>query len=463
MALKTDNWGQRLRDGRLPAMVYALAGLAALLLPVLLLHFRMGLVISLVVGLWGLALVTARPYAGLLIFLGLLYLRPEEYFPAIAGARATLLVSLLALFAWVTNAFLCRERFLLNLPSVFCFLGFCAVAVGSTLLCGGWVTDVALDMLKLLVLFILIVHLVDTAPRLRMATGALLLFTAILGARTLWNYYHGNALLHGETLRALATGIFGDPNDLALAMAMAMPLALCGIFGGRWRTRLWCSGAVAVLIWTIYVTDSRGGMLALMTALFFYFRRRLGRWGTILGATAILLLLAAGPSRMADLSAQERSAQGRVIAWEAGLRMLQSSPIWGVGKGQFTEHHRLTAHNSLMLCMAELGLVGTFFWLGLFYFVFRDTRRAAGRPSGAVLSTALQISLATFMVGGFFLSRTYTPPLYVYLALAVAAARVEGGWETPTDAAARPIDWLAIAALTLGTVPLMKLLVRLWG
>ena len=36
-----------------------------------------------------------------------------------------------------------------------------------------------------------------------------------------------------------------------------------------------------------------------------------------------------------------------------------------------------------------------------------------------------QVSLVTFAVGGFFLSRTYTAPLYVYLSLAVAAAQIE--------------------------------------
>src|SRR5262249_54778872 len=157
-----------------------------------------------------------------------------------------------------------------------------------------------------------------------------------------------------------------------LAMAMATPMALGAVMGiGRWWTRLWNLAVVPVLVWTIFLTDSRGGMLALAAAVFLLVRRRLGRIGIILGAVAALGFVAFGPSRMSQMSADEESAHGRVVAWQAGLEMIQSSPVWGVGEDQFVEHHNLTAHNSLVLCLAELGLLGTMFWIGLFYFALR--------------------------------------------------------------------------------------------
>src|SRR6202035_4664194 len=131
----------------------------------------------------------------------------------------------------------------------------------------------------------LVVHLVNTEARLRTAGGAVLLFTAIVGARTIWQYQHGEALVQSDgEVGALATGIFSDPNDLALAMAMALPLALGAVLGKtRAWTRLWSLATIPVLIWTIFVTNSRGGMLALGAAVFLFFGKKLGRVGIIVG------------------------------------------------------------------------------------------------------------------------------------------------------------------------------------
>jgi putative inorganic carbon (hco3(-)) transporter len=479
--LEDRRW-QRFRDALPPRAAFWLIVLVAGLIPLLLLQLPMMWVIGGVVGLLGLALVIASPFFGLLLFLGLLYLRPEENFPELAGARMALIISSTACLAWMINACLCRERFRFHLPAVLCFFGFLTIAVGSTAISASdTLTETIMELLKLLILFVLIVHLVNTPSRLRVVLGALVLFTTILGIRTIGQYMNGEALVTSEgDVRALSTGIFGDPNDLALAMAMAVPLALGAILGqvSAW-TRVWNMASVPILIWCIFVTNSRGGMLALATGVFLYFGKRLGRWGMIVGGLAVFLMFALGPSRMSQMSSDEESAQGRVEAWEAGMEMLKSQPIWGVGKGQFIENHWRTAHNSLVLCLGELGLAGTFLWLGLFYFAFRDTRRAAeelplppatGPPARPVArlkmactSLTLQACLSAFAMGGFWLSRTYTVPLYVYLAMAIAASRVEWPSERGEMPGATGRDWLAIAGITVAGVILIHLLIRLWS
>jgi putative inorganic carbon (HCO3(-)) transporter len=477
----SDTRWQRFRDALPPWTALALIALVTTLIPVLLLHYPMVWIIGGVLGLLGLGLVTAFPFFGLLLFLGLLYLRPEESYPDLAGARMALMISSTACFAWAINACLCRQRFRFHLPAVYCFLGFLMVAIGSTTLSdSGSLAETVIELAKLLTLFVLIVHLVNTPARLRIAVGALVLFTAILGARTIWEYQNGQAMYTSAgDVRALATGIFGDPNDLALAMAMAIPLALGAAFGKvGWWTRLWNLTAAPVMVWTIFVTNSRGGMLALATGVLVFFGRRLGRRGAIVGAVAVLVLFAFGPSRLSQMSSDEESAQGRVIAWQAGMDMLNGSPIWGVGKGQFIEHHRRTAHNSLVLCLAELGFAGAMLWIGLFYFAFRDTRRAAEEPvaieeSGfgrhkrwrlnlASHSLMVQASLCAFIIGGFFLSRTYTTPLYVYLGLAIAASRVEWPSSRGEMPGATGRDWLSITGLTVAGFIVLHLLIRLW-
>jgi putative inorganic carbon (HCO3(-)) transporter len=489
-----DSLVRRVQDALPPWGVCALAALIGLIIPELLLRYQMPLVVGAFVGLMGFLLIVTCPYMGLLTFLGLLYLRPEELFPQLEGVRMTLTVSLVSLFAWVTGALLKRERFLLDLPIVRCCFLFAVVAIASTAINVsdfGTVSEVALDMIKLVILFVLVIHLVDSEARLRMAISTILLFTAILGARTIWQYANGEAAVMSDgEMRALGTGIFGDPNDLALAMAMALPFALDMVFTkGRVWPRLWSLATVPILTWTIFVTDSRGGMLALGASIYMFFGRRLGRVGTIVGAVAVLALFTFGPSRMSQMSADEESAQGRVQAWEAGLEMLKSSPLWGVGKEQFIEHHYLTAHNSFVLCMGELGLIGTGLWVGLFYFSIRDGRRVAKAKANPAATggpvpdpllpipvkpekkawnirtypALMQMCLITFMVGGFFLSRTYTPPLYVYLGLAVAAARIEADRSGEPMPTSQGRDWRNIALITVAGWVVVNILVRVWS
>lgn len=91
---------------------------------------------------------------------------------------------------------------------------------------------------------------------------------------------------------------------------------------------------------------------------------------------------------------------------------------------QFTEHHVRTAHNTFMLQVAELGLVGLVLWLYIFYaglkITFLAIRRYRDREDGALAhgwARALLASLLTIGVGINFLSLSYHPVVWVYLAL----------------------------------------------
>ena len=121
--------------------------------------------------------------------------------------------------------------------------------------------------------------------------------------------------------------------------------------------------------------------------------------------------------------------------------MLQHQPIFGVGYGNFLNHHYLTAHNSFVLCFAELGLVGFFLWVGMLALGFTGVNQVVQRaPADSLeykLGVQLQASLVGFMTCAWFLSRTYQPGLYLLLALCAAVAwctrqrwaqSAEGNW-----------------------------------
>jgi hypothetical protein len=230
-------------------------------------------------------------------------------------------------------------------------------------------------------------------------------------------------------VRIRGLGLLHDPNDLALGLVMALPL-----LGAGWRHKAKINNLLlvllpsAVLIYGLFLTRSRGGALALGVLLCVAARRRFGRVAaTLLFAAVIASGVASNFASGRQVSLSDEAASGRVQAWMEGFEMLKAQPLIGVGYGQFLEHHNLTAHNSFVLCFAETGLIGYFFWLGLLVITYaqlhslkqlsneqpfdREIKGWAGR---------LQLSMIGFLAAAFFLSRTFVPMLYLLIGLGVA-------------------------------------------
>ena len=148
----------------------------------------------------------------------------------------------------------------------------------------------------------------------------------------------------------------------------------------------------------------------------------------------------------------------RIEAWYAGIQMLKTHPMFGVGYGSFTDFHwERTAHNSFVLCFSELGVFGFFAWIALLVLAFRELGEAVKRtPTGSLehrITSALRYSLIGFLTCAWFLSRTYQPELYLLLALCASAAYCARrtclkGDETITWA---PQPWIGTTALTMLT------------
>ena len=164
----------------------------------------------------------------------------------------------------------------------------------------------------------------------------------------------------------------------------------------------------------------------------------------------------AGPSRMNEMDSDEESAQGRIQAWAAGIEMLKMNPLSGVGFGQFTEYNELVAHNSFVHTFAELGLLGAFLLVGLFYSFFAGLRTVTGAlADDPRWARAVKSSGIGFVVCGWFLSRQYTPILYLLMGLgascaAVGASPPEDGWRSTRN----------VAVLTVSGVVLTYVAVR---
>lgn len=263
----------------------------------------------------------------------------------------------------------------------------------------------------------------------------------------------------GERVRFL--GKLEDPNELALVIAVGMPIAL-GFLARRRSASTTLGALVTVLLGSLAAvySQSRGGQLTLGVVLGTYFVRRFGLRGLLLGVALALPVLLFGGRDNADDSSMER-----LDCSYAGLDMFIHSPLFGVGHGLFTDHHLLTAHNSFVLAIAELGLPGYFLWTIILYLSIKTSvvalQRYAGGdvPGSEAASDWGMVLLAGWLgmlAGIFFLSFCYKEVLWIYIgfsgALYSVARRHDPDFEVK-------LTWRELALVVAGDV----ILIATWG
>ena len=332
------------------------------------------------------------------------------------------------------------------------------------------------DFSKTIIMYTLIANVVNSEKKFGVTIGLLTILTLILAIQGIMQHktgygWAGQPLLKGGRITWI--GIFNDPNDLALAFVIIVPFLLNAIFISPIRYKIISLPILGTLLYAIYLTNSRGGVLALLTAIFYYFFFYLKRKGhPILGIAIavffVAILFAHGPSRMKMLSVKEASAYGRIEAWYEGIQMLKSAPLFGVGYRMFTDYYFLTAHNSIMLCAAETGLIGLFFWVGLYYFCFKNLlnlQKAENESSEKIKNIkyyafALEAGLIGFLASAFFLSRTYITLPYIMIALVVALFNVgQERYKRPKNKII-PVDLRNIGLVSLGSLILIYVIMK---
>ncbi|MDQ3370004.1 MAG: O-antigen ligase family protein [Myxococcota bacterium] len=218
-------------------------------------------------------------------------------------------------------------------------------------------------------------------------------------------------------------GELQDPNEVSLAMTVGA-LSLLIAFARRKRNPISVFGCVAgigLVIATIVLSQSRGGLLSAMIVFGIYIVRRYGVWTMIPAAAAALPVLLFGGRGGASADV---STQLRYEAWAQGLQMFKSNPVFGVGAGQFSEHHYLTAHNAFVLPLAELGIIGLFLFVALVYVSVKSLiigiyrlQDVPGAEAAQVWGMALLASMAAMLFQINTLSFTYHSVLWIFLGL----------------------------------------------
>lgn len=254
------------------------------------------------------------------------------------------------------------------------------------------------------------------------------------------------------------TGTVGDPNLLAsvLVVGLTMSLAVAADQIRSAATRVLGAGAALLCLTAVIATVSRGGIVALVTAMVAAVILGGKRRPALAAGAATLAILTVGFFAAFASEAQvERittadGGTGRTDIWKVGWRMVEDEPIRGIGVGNFnisSVHYLLiepgalersefivdrpaVAHNLYLEILAELGVIGLALFLSIVGACVVMAARAAaaferiGEAGLAGIARAIAVGLCSTLAADFFLSAQFSKLLWLLLALGPAALAV---------------------------------------
>ncbi len=280
-----------------------------------------------------------------------------------------------------------------------------------------------------LILFFLMLNVIDSRKKFIITVWLIIFLVVILVPQGMYQLQHGYGWAgqpitydyHRDEYRINWIGIFNDPNDLALTFVIAIGFLIALLLGQTgFLTRLIALPFIGLLLYGIFLTNSRGGLLALIVTVYFYFVKRTNKlfWGSLIGGTLGFVVFTFGPSRAALFNIEEASAFNRIELWYQGILMMKANPLFGIGFKRFAQEMPHTAHNSEILARSELGILGLFYWKALIYISFKGLSIIQARDAELkTYALGLQSALVGFCAAAFFLSRTYIILPYLLFAL----------------------------------------------
>lgn len=284
-------------------------------------------------------------------------------------------------------------------------------------------------------LTILLWDILWTRSRVEAAMQAYLLGGYISIATTMGEFIQGHQARHWEK-RFAGSGF--DPNDIALLLAIGIPMAvyLARSRKGAPLLRFLNFLYPIATSFAIILSGSRGALVAAVPAYLFYLaalaRLKL-QWRV--AVAAVLLCAVVGATQLnlneplqrlgtVSNSASDDHFSGREDIWHAGWIVYGEHPFLGIGGGAFLSATRslnglgqpLIAHNTYLSVLTELGPVGFLVFAALIVTVIGS----ALRQPRLMQQTSL-LALLVWAIGVFALSWEFRSQTWFLFGLIVAA------------------------------------------
>ncbi len=363
------------------------------------------------------------------------------------------------------------------LRSVFAVSFYCIVCLASVFYAEDvWAAmPVAIETLKSGAIALIISVVLSNEKSFRLAIWSLLVVGIFLGLLSTYQYftgtydndYGGYALafvqnISGETNDYRLGGPVGDPNFYAQMMLVLVPLALDRLWNEKQKMlRLVAGVALGICSFTVLLTYSRGGFLAMMLVLalmMFMSKRGNLRYLLAVGVVALLLinflpseftvrlrtLTELFPSSDTNGPVRDYSFRGRTSEMIVALQMFADHPILGVGLGNYPVLYQQysqrlgievrsgarQAHSLYLEVASETGLLGLFSFSLLLWMIFRSIARASrllvqrGLTSLSNMIMAYGLGFSGYLIAALFIHSAYPRNFWVLAGIALCIPRV---------------------------------------
>ena len=405
----------------------------------------MGIVIALIIAIVLAIVILKKPYTGLFVVIFCEYTRIAMLYPDLGKIHFPRIMLVTLIIGFLNELFLTRNIKIFYYPQNLAQLGFLFV-MGLNVLFAYIATRAFTTFvvhLGIIVLYFTIIGLLDSSDKLRRFVQFFLLANVYLALIGLHKYF-----ILGRPLDYIGTGGFtGGSDNFALIINAAIPFAFFLFQTEKaHKKKIIYLLIFAILVTAVVCAFSRGGWvtligIAFLLALFSPYKVRAI---ALISIAAVIILLVIPPEFVEEfktISPETGTAINRFELWRAAVKMFLDHPILGVGLNGFSSVYGRfyipenpysagwrTVHSVYFQVIAEMGVLGTIFFVLIIYWIIKDIwmvqikLKAANMMESIPLgiSRAPLVSIVGYLLGGVFLSTLYFPPLYVIAALSVA-------------------------------------------
>ena len=166
----------------------------------------------------------------LYLFTLLLYMRPNDLIPALGTFPLAKIVAIIAPLAYIYAQYRLGKpviKWTIEVKMVIVMLLLAVIFTPFAASPGDSVATLNEVFIKTVIIFILIIGVVNTRERLRAIIKLTVLCGTWLAVFAIKSYATGNFTMKGDRIEGLVGGMFGNPNDLAAALACSTAAARC--------------------------------------------------------------------------------------------------------------------------------------------------------------------------------------------------------------------------------------------
>lgn len=384
-------------------------------------------------------------FAGVFLFCGLYFFRPEDYWIALAPIPLAKVAGVLTGIGLLFTLLVEKAKLPTEGKVLLGLLAYLTVCIPFSYWPGGSVEVVLQVFAKTVMIAIAAMVCITRGQQLRR-----MMMLQVLAMVVMAGIAVGQPKMHD---RMYGVGnLFSDPNDFALNLCIVLAFAVAlTVTAKRFIGKAFWIGAIVLFLGAIVMTGSRGGFLALLATMFGLWKRfRISRAASV--AMVVLLLIFGGIavfvvggsdyieriSTITNINSDVTgSSAARYELLTLSLITTVKHPLFGIGPGQFENFSgawHLT-HNTYTEFSSEAGLPSLVLFVYLIVLTFRNLRKRSDDKYVRGLSDGLYGAMLGYLAGAFFLSTGYLFVQYLLMAYISASSRMtESGIENQADA-----------------------------